>query len=166
LANDWIATAVEVFSALGTVGAFIVGFILLRGEHRREADRTEDERRSQAARISAWVEVYRKPDDGREIAFHIHNASYMPIYEVEIPATATSNEDQTEFVGLVPPGQTIRRAASPEWLRSYVDPEPVQIEFLDSAGRRWTRDEQGKLTRTHQRRGQRGSNSTPPRRDA
>jgi hypothetical protein len=32
-------------------------------------------------------------------------------------------------------------------MRSYVDPEPIQIEFQDSAGRRWTRDEQGTLAR-------------------
>lgn len=38
--------------AVGTVGAFVVGFVLLRREHRREADRAEDERRAQAARIS------------------------------------------------------------------------------------------------------------------
>jgi len=148
LGSDWIVTAAEVFSAVGTVGAFIVGFILLRAEHRREAERSEDERRSQAARISAWVEVHRKPDGNREMAFHIHNASDMPIYEVEIPLHTTAHEEQTEFVGLVPPGQTVRRPAPPQWLRSYVDPEPVQIEFLDSSGRRWTRDEQGKLTRT------------------
>ena len=58
-------------------------------------------------------------------------------------APDAAGEEQTEFVGLVPPGQTIRRRAPAEWLRSYVEPEPVQIEFLDSAGRRWTRDEQG-----------------------
>ncbi len=146
--SDWITAAADVFSAVGTVGAFVTGFVLLRGQHRREAERSEDERRNQAARISAWVEVYRKPDGGRELAFHIHNASDMPIYEVELPLPTASDEEQTEFVGLVPPGQTIRRPAPPEWLRSYVEPEPVQIEFLDSAGRRWTRDEQGKLTRT------------------
>jgi hypothetical protein len=49
------------FSAIGTVGAFLVGFLLLRYEHRREAGRAEDERRAQAARISASVEAYRKP---------------------------------------------------------------------------------------------------------
>ncbi|WP_117209489.1 hypothetical protein [Allorhizocola rhizosphaerae] len=148
MADDWVTAAADIFSAVGTVGAFVIGFVLLRGEHRREADRAEDERRAQAARISAWVEAYRKPDGGREIAFHIHNASDMPIYEVEVPLPTASNEEQSEFIGLVPPGQTVRRAAPTEWLRSYVDPEPVQIEFLDSAGRRWTRDEQGKLART------------------
>ena len=150
MADNWVGTAAEVFSAVGTVGAFIVGFILLRAEHRREAERSEDERRTQAERISAWVEVYRKPDGMREIAFHVHNASDMPIYEAEIPLPTTSDEEQTEFVGLVPPGQTVRRAAPPDWLRSYVDPEPVQIEFLDSAGRRWTRNEQGKLARAEE----------------
>lgn len=148
MADNWVGTAAEVFSAVGTVGAFIVGFTLLRGEHRREAERSDDERRAQAERISAWVEAYRKPDGMRELAFHVHNASDMPIYEAEIPVSSVSNEEQTEFVGLVPPGQTVRRAAPPEWLRSYVDPEPVQIEFLDSAGRRWTRNEQGRLART------------------
>src|SRR5690606_12932218 len=33
-----------------------------------------------------------------------------------------------------------------EWLRTYAEPEPVPIEFLDSAGGRWLRDEPGTLT--------------------
>ena len=148
MADDWITVGANAFSAVGTVGAFVLGFVLLRKEQRREAGRSEDERRSQAARISAWVEVYRKSDGGREIAFHIHNASDMPIYEVELPLPNPEGDEVTEFVGLVPPGQTIRRSAPPEWLRSYVEPEPVQIEFQDSAGRRWTRDEQGALAQT------------------
>lgn len=148
MADNWISVGADAFSAVGTVGAFVVGFTLLRKEQRREAHRTEDERRAQAARISAWVEVYRKQDGGREIAFHIHNASDMPIYEVELPLPGEKEGQEPEFVGMVPPGQTIRRAAPAEWLRSYVGPEPVQIEFLDSAGRRWTRDEQGALAGT------------------
>lgn len=130
------------------MGAFVVGFLLLRREHRREAERADDVRRAQAERISAWVEAYRRADGTRELAFHIHNASDMPIYEVELPLPTRSDEEgAVEFVGLVPPGQTVKRPAPPEWLRTYVEPEPVQIEFLDSAGRRWTRDEQGSLTR-------------------
>ncbi|GIF01792.1 hypothetical protein [Paractinoplanes rishiriensis] len=146
--SDWLGAFADVFSAVGTVGAFLVGFLLLRREHRREADRAEDERRAQAARISAWIELTLKPEGGRELAFHIHNASGMPIYEVELPLPARGDEEHaTEFVGLVPPGQTIRRPAPVAWLRSYVEPEPIQIEFLDSAGRRWSRDEQGTLSR-------------------
>jgi hypothetical protein len=148
LADAWLSTSANVFSAVGTVGAFVVGFVLLRKEQRREADRSEDERRSQAARISAWVELHHKPDGLRELAFHIHNASDMPIYDVELPLPAPDGEERpAEFVGLVPPGQTIRRPAPTDWLRSYVEPEPIQIEFLDSAGRRWSRDEQGSLVK-------------------
>ena len=148
LGNDWLGTAANIFSAVGTVGAFVLGFLLLRREQLREAERAEDGRRSQAARISAWIEMYRRTDGTNELAFHIHNASDMPIYEVELPLSGPDTDDgAAEFVGLVPPGQTIRRAAPTEWRRTYVEPEPVQIEFLDSAGRRWTRDEQGALTR-------------------
>lgn len=147
--SDWLSAFADVFAAVGTVGAFLVGFLLLRREHRREANRAEDERRAQAERISAWVELVRKLDGGRELAFHIHNASDMPIYEVELPMPARAGDEPgSEFVGLVPPGQTVQRAAPADWLRTYVEPEPVQIEFLDSAGRRWSRDEQGALSRT------------------
>ena len=46
------------------------------------------------------------------MAFHIHNASAMPIYEVELPLPARHGEEQnTEFIGLVPPGQD-RQASS------------------------------------------------------
>jgi hypothetical protein len=148
LASEWIGTGAEVFSALGTVGAFLLGFLLLRGEQLREAERAADERRAQASQISAWVEAHRRPDGTREVAFHIRNASDMPIYEVELPLpTRPQEEPAEEFIGLVPPGQTTSRPAPAGWQRSYVEPEPVQIEFLDSAGRRWTRDEQGALTR-------------------
>ena len=146
--SAWLSASADAFSAVGTVGAFVVGFVLLRREHHREADRAEDERRAQAARISAWVEMIRRVDGSREVAFHIHNASAMPIYEVELPIPAQEGDEVgAEFVGLVPPGQTVTRPAPSDWLRSYVEPEPVQIEFLDSAGRRWSRDEQGALSR-------------------
>jgi hypothetical protein len=148
LDSDGVSALADVFAAVGTVGAFLVGFLLLRREHHREAGRAEDERRAQAERISAWVELIRKVDGSHDLAFHIHNASAMPIYEVELPLPSRGDEDAgSEFVGLVPPGQTIQRSAPADWRRTYVEPEPVQIEFLDSAGRRWSRDEQGTLSR-------------------
>ena len=152
MGTDWINTASNVFQSVGTVGAFVTGFVLLRREHRRDADRVEDERRAQAAKVSAWVELFRTPDGSRELAFHVHNSSDMPIYEVELPLpTRADDEPETEFIGLVPPGQTIQRRAPHDWLASYVGPEPIEIEFLDSAGWQWRRDEQGALTRSAQR---------------
>ena len=149
MGSDWLNTWSNVFQSVGTVGAFVTGFVLLRRELKREADRTEDERRAQAAKVSAWVEMYRRTDGTRELALHVHNASDMPIYEVDLPLPVPAGEDpETEFIGLVPPGQTIRRPAPRAWLTSYTEPEPVEIEFQDSMGRQWRRDEQGALVRT------------------
>jgi hypothetical protein len=64
-----------------------------------------------------------------------------------LPAMTPGEEDtEAQFIGLVPPGQTIVRAAPRDWIKSYFTPEPVQIEFLDSGGNQWTRDEQGALS--------------------
>jgi hypothetical protein len=150
---EWLDTGANVFSSIGTVGAFAVAMYLLREEHQREALNDEEARRSQAVKVSAWIEARALPHGGREVAFHVHNASDMPIFEVSLPMpipNADEGRHEAEFIGLVPPGQTIQRAAPSEWAASYFSPEPVEIEFLDSGGRHWTRDEQGSLTREDQ----------------
>jgi hypothetical protein len=150
-APEWVQAGADVFSAVGTVGAFAIGFVLFRREHMREESHVEEERRSQAAKVSAWVEAHRS-GDRTEIYFHVHNASDMPIYETALPIPARPGEPSgSEFIGLVPPGQTIMRQAPSEWLKSYYSPEPVEIEFLDSSGWLWTRDEQGFLYRNPER---------------
>jgi hypothetical protein len=60
--------------------------------------------------------------------------------------TSDGQANEAEFIGLVPPGQTVQRPAPKEWTASYFSPEPVEIEFMDSSGQHWTRDEQGFLT--------------------
>lgn len=144
LSSDWVSVYVDAAAAWGTMGAFVVGFVLFRREHRREEGRTEDDRRSQAVKVSAWMEAQRTGQGGRELLFFVHNASDMPIYEVSLPRP-DEQTDEAEFIGLVPPGQTIQRPAPREWLANYYAPEPVEIEFSDSSGRQWTRDEQGFL---------------------
>jgi len=146
--TDWVPVTVDGLSAAGTIGAFAIGFVLLRREHQREELRAEDDRRLQAVKVSAWVEVQRTAHGGRELLFHVHNASEMPIYEVTLPTPYDDDAHEPEFIGLVPPGQTVQRPAPREWLRTYYSPEPVEIEFLDSSGRQWARDEQGYLTST------------------
>lgn len=148
LSADWLGVIVDGAAALGTIGAFVVGFVLFRREHRREAAREDDVRRSQAVKVSAWVEAQRTGQGGRELLFYVHNASDMPIYEVSLPMPDEDRDDEAEFIGLVPPGQTIQRPAPREWLTTYYAPEPVEIEFLDSSGRHWKRDEQGRLAPT------------------
>ncbi len=143
--NGWIVVIVDALAAVGTVGAFAIGFMLLRKEHRREETRAQEDRRQQAIKVSAWVEAHPTTYGGRELLFHVHNASEMPIYEVSLP-TPDEGEHEAEFIGLIPPGQTVQRPAPREWLKTYYSPEPVEIEFLDSSGCQWTRDEQGILT--------------------
>ncbi len=156
---DWLDAGANVFSAIGTVGAFAVALVLFRREHAREAAHSEDARRAQAVRVSAWIEQRRTAHGAPELAFHVHNASDMPIYEVSLPDPAdealgddTPEEDggpgEAEFIGLVPPGRTVTRPAPQSWRAAYRDPEPVPLEFVDSSGQRWTRDEDGTLTRT------------------
>ena len=146
-AADWVDAGANVFSAVGTVGAFAVGMVLLRQEHKREEQRAAEEVRSQAVKVSAWIEPNRTSAGGRDLYFHVHNASDMPIYEVSLPSPVPGGDEEgeAEFIGLVPPGETVRRPAPRDWLKSYFSPEPVQVEFLDSSGRQWTRDEQGFL---------------------
>ena len=145
MASEWVPVTVDALAAVGTVGAFAIGFMLLRKEHRREEVRAQEQRRQQAIKVSAWVEAHATAYGGRELLFHVHNASEMPIYEVSLP-TPEEGAHEAEFIGLVPPGQTVQRPAPREWLKTYYSPEPVEIEFLDSSGRQWTRDEQGVLT--------------------
>lgn len=147
ISSAWAQVWVEALSAAGTIGAFAVGFVLLRQEHQREAARLEEDRRLQAVKVSAWVEAHTVAHGGRELLFHVHNASDMPIYEVSLPMPDADAGGEAEFIGLVPPGQTIQRPAPRAWLKTYYSPEPVQIEFLDSSGSQWTRDEQGTLNR-------------------
>lgn len=153
--SPWLDVGANLFNAIGTVGAFAVAMYLLRKEHKREEMHDEEARRSQAITVSAWIEARPNMHGGRELAFHVHNASDMPIYEVSLPMpipTGDSQANEAEFIGLVPPGQTVQRPAPKEWAASYFSPEPVQIEFLDSSGRHWTRDEQGFLTSDEGRR--------------
>lgn len=148
MSAEWIPVTVDALSAIGTIGAFGIGFVLLRREHQREELRAEEDRRLQAVKVSAWVEAARTTHGGRELLFHVHNASEMPIYEVSLPTPYDDDAHEPEFIGLVPPGQTVQRPAPREWLKTYYSPEPVEIEFQDSSGRQWARDEQGLLTPT------------------
>ena len=104
LSAEWASVVVDAVAAVGTLGAFAVGFVLFRREHRREEVRAEDQRRSQAVKVSAWVEAQRTAQGGREVLFFVHNASDMPIYEVSLPTPDEGDDGEAEFIGLVPPG--------------------------------------------------------------
>lgn len=103
MTSDWAQVSVDVLSAISTIGAFAVGFVLLRQEHRKEEARLEEDRRFQAVKVSAWVEAHTVSYGGRELLFHCAMPA-MPIYEVSLPMLDAQPDGEAEFIGSVPPG--------------------------------------------------------------
>jgi hypothetical protein len=56
--SPWLDVGANLFSS---VGAFAVAMYLLRKEHKREERHDEEARRSQAVKVSAWIEARRSP---------------------------------------------------------------------------------------------------------
>ena len=138
----------HLFSAVGTVGAFAVALCCCaRSTNARRAATRKPAapRPSRSAPGSRPGPRLRRPGTGLPRPQRLRDAHLRGL-----PAAADPHGDgqanEAEFIGLVPPGQTIQRPAPKEWAASYFAPEPVEIEFLDSSGQHWTRDEQGFLT--------------------
>jgi hypothetical protein len=51
--EHWASVVVDAVSAVGTLGAFAVGFVLFRREHHRQEARAEDQRRSLGPLVNA-----------------------------------------------------------------------------------------------------------------
>lgn len=157
---DWIA-------ALGTVGALIASLVVLRYEiNVRRADsreRIEEERRSQARRISCWpleVKARRDVDEmGRSlqgmggnssVRVALRNASAEPAYDVVVHVRHTYEKSagaMGSFPFLLPP-DTTREV----WVDGVDLPGGglaglpyVELVFRDVKGRRWLRAHSGRL---------------------
>lgn len=129
-------------------------------ERERDAD---EQRRSQAAKVTAWIE---RPEDGTWKA-HIRNASDLPIFDVrtffhEIRKKPDEGWDTIPQGGPPPRDETIcvfppnadRLIAVPEkvWalFQELTDRTcVVSIEFSDAAENRWERDPRGTLVPAH-----------------
>jgi hypothetical protein len=59
--------------------------VLLRQELKLEQTRTDGQRRDQTVKVGAWIETAPTPTGARELRFHVHNASQMPIYDASLP---------------------------------------------------------------------------------
>jgi hypothetical protein len=82
---------------------------------------------------------------------HVYSRSDMPIYKVKLPPPTHGDGPEAECIASGPPGQTVHRRASRDWLASYVGVEPIEVDFLDDAGRQRRRDEQSALVYATQR---------------
>jgi len=162
LAEAWAAGA----GALGTVGAFVVGGVLLIRQISRD-DRTDAAavaraRRHQAAQVAAWaadvdnhdprlnddLATYRGRPPGKMRAAIVRNASTLPVYDgtLTFVDNATGLELKTAGFEVLGPGDELAFSA-----RSAVDPKEhptlaAAVRFRDAEGIRWERDHRGVLT--------------------
>ena len=127
---DWV-------TAISTSLAFLVASVVLYLS-------INERRKAQASEVAAWLE--------REVVavkLVVANSSDLPVYEIIVIPQFLGRTYETIFIPLMEPKEkwSVRNIPVPG--TSHVSNEflGVEIEFNDSAGRRWKRDRNGKLHR-------------------
>ena len=140
-------------AALGTVFATVLTALNLRREAwwRREDERqrSENEKREQAARIAAWILTDQKSGQTKEDIIRISNQSFSPVYCCV--ATFVVNEQDgdhypAEFrrkLTTLPPGEW--HLTAPKGWRGMCARPGVEIAFTDAHGVHWIRNAVGQL---------------------
>jgi hypothetical protein len=135
----------EWVGGIGTAGAFVATYLLLRHELATRRVQREADERAQANQVAAWMGTF--PQDGSAIGgrpvLNVGNQSTSPVYDVVAKATAVDEsgvfvEDSWQAFG---PVDTKRGTYA-----TRVDKDArVELWFTDSAGLRWNRDADGAL---------------------
>ena len=147
---DWLA-------ALGTVGAFIAGLLLLRKELDARREAQDDRRRAQARLVATWASNSRRPENESSVPEFVvvtSNGSDEPVYDVLV-------ELFSRLLNLQPPGmsqpqQPVLRLGFDVLPPQYREAQRVAknqegipgwltISFRDSQGYRWKRHGNGWL---------------------
>jgi hypothetical protein len=150
---DLITAWASVAAAVGTVGAFAIGGVVVYRERRGEREALE---RSQAGQVAAWHEVINGDDrrltrpyaDVRMIALIVGNASSLPVYRALLFWELRGGEYDTKSMGVLGPrseratGLRAEKRAG-DWI------EGADLMFVDAAGVEWTRTLNGELVRGH-----------------
>ena len=140
-------------AALGTVFETVLTALNLRREARwrreDERQRSENEKREQAARIAAWILTDQKSGQTKEDIIRISNQSFSPVYCCV--ATFVVNEQDgdhypAEFrrkLTTLPPGEW--HLTAPKGWRGMCARPGVEIAFTDAHGVHWIRNAVGQL---------------------
>ena len=140
-------------AALGTVFATVLTALNFRREARwrreDERQRSENEKREQAARIAAWILTDQKSGQTKEDIIRISNQSFSPVYCCV--ATFVVNEQDgdhypAEFrrkLTTLPPGEW--HLTAPKGWRGMCARPGVEIAFTDAHGVHWIRNAVGQL---------------------
>ncbi|MDQ0078226.1 hypothetical protein [Arthrobacter oryzae] len=97
-----------------------------------------DQHRKQASAVTVGAKLVQQPLFADRYRCFVLNASDLPIYNVDLHASFDGNT-YTESAGVIEPG---------EKLEFHVDvgtERKVLVQFLDSSGNYWMRNESGKL---------------------
>ena len=140
-------------AALGTIFATVLTALNLRRETqwRREdkRQRSENEKREQAACIAAWILTDQKSGGTKEDIIRIYNHSFSPVYRCV--ATFVINEqngshypaEYRRILTTLPPGEW--QLAAPKGWRGMCARPGVEIAFTDAHGVHWLRNAVGQL---------------------
>jgi hypothetical protein len=134
------------FSGIVTFGALAFAYYQLHSDRRITR---EDEARSQAENISAWVE----DEVGLKAQVALLNASTSPVYKVIAKLVRAGSDLSSEidmsmlefvaFITVLPPGK-FRAIVSSDYHGMQFRPA-IEIAFTDSKGKHWVRDGNGVL---------------------
>ena len=136
-------------SAIGAIGVFIGGIIVLRPQLKElqhaAADRRaqyEERRRSQAVLVYAWLEpLDGRPSGSKQLQVRVRNSSQQPVYECQANVVSATTIETLDY-GIISPGLDPTRAVEMS-LHLDEDEQPTQLRlelsFIDTFGTRWTR---------------------------
>lgn len=136
------------FAAIGTVGAFATGGVLLIRERRRDEQREVEQRRMQASLVSAFTDPQSAVAETYvPVQVLVQNGSSSPVYDVCLvfPDSTAPAGAVNYAVGLIPGGETLAAPIAGDQ-QSYLGPTAIEVFLTDQTGRRWQRDDNGRLT--------------------
>lgn len=172
MGNFWFVDLPNWMVAVGTVGAFATGGVVLLRELGRDREREAAVVRQQATTIAAWPVRRHDPNSAPPTissALTLSNASHEPVYAVQIEYQGkASAETVADQIDVLPPGLCERDLPAPfqdVWVKGpdgwvkriapgmapVANPQNeswdflVALDFTDSRGRRWRRETDGSI---------------------
>lgn len=157
--QQW-GNAAEWLAAVGTVGALMLTYLLLRKELRELRAFEEDRTASQAQSVAAWLD-YQEAEGGPgwRDKILVRNASSGPVFNCVAYVFHPIGADADDIAGnmpmevvfdVVPPGGTLDHPINRDWIEEdrVVFPGLVlEVAFTDGGGRHWRRNGSGTLER-------------------
>ncbi|MFF3334187.1 hypothetical protein ACFYWX_32360 [Streptomyces sp. NPDC002888] len=131
------------------IAAFTSSMLLFLIEHGRDTRARDDQISGQAAKISAWYDsrasVYAEGATPGRNWLCLINSSSDPVYDCQAELLLAHSVVKSMSIHIIPPLHKVqvKQVEHPglEGIRDIA----VRLRFTDSAGRRWEKNEKGKL---------------------